>query len=316
METKPSPSYFKQKIPLRKAFFWLVFITILVSGGTYGSLHFFMRFQQKKSLDPRYRVIAIVQTGPQKEALNTVYLAELLGISTDRPTSTYHFNTKEAERRLLSSPIIKQAEVKVHDNQTLYVDYSIRQPIAWLYDIENAAIDEEGYIFPMHPFFTPKKLPEIYLGLSFQIEDNFQNSVFSRPYWKSCLKSKNLTIALNVLKMLNGSMYRDFFHLKRIDVSNAEAESYGTREIVLITEDEIIQKYHEKEVSVILPRILRLSTKGYQQELGNYLKLRPNLLKQEAKEIKIPSKEIASLRLPEKTIDFRIPHLAFIEENK
>ncbi len=215
----------------------------------------------------------------------------------------------------MRSPLISQAEVKLIKPGTLYIDYTIRQPIAFLEDYENVALDKEGYPFPFNPFFTPKNLPAVYFGLG----------PFGTPpvdperptvQWRVPLQGKYLTLALDLLAIVADPKVADLFSVKRIDVSNAFAESYGTREIVVITEDSIIRHSNGKDVQLIIPRLLRLSTKNYAQELGNYLKLREQLLEEERKISSLPENTGTVIRLKEKIIDFRIQKLAFIEEHK
>jgi cell division septal protein FtsQ len=100
-----------------------------------------------------------VQTGPQKEILTTTYLAELINIAADPPTPIAYFNPQLAEKRLLASPVIKEAKVELIEPDTIYIDYTVRQPWALLRDFENTAIDEFGYPFPISPFSPPKNLP-------------------------------------------------------------------------------------------------------------------------------------------------------------
>ncbi len=242
----------------KRAFIEIFLSTLIISGGTAFYLHYWLPLEKQRENDPRFNIVSIIQTGPQKEALKTVYLAELLSISCDRPTSIYRFNCKKAEAKLLKSPVIKEAHVTVLAPGSVYIDYTVRKPIAWLGNYHNRAIDEEGHVFPIYPFFTPKNLPEIYLSKK------------SNP--------KELALAFKILKLLPPQT----FSLKRIDVANAFAPSCGSREIVLITES----------------TYLRLSTKNYQQELGNYLSLRPEL----SSDTQI--------------IDLRIPKLAFIKTQK
>ena len=135
-------------------------LTFVVSAcGLLGYRH----WNTKRMTDEACRIIAIVQTGPEKEALKTAYLAELLNLSVDKPTQLYALNLKKAEERLLASPLIASVELKRIPPGTLYIDYTVRKPIAWLADYNNTALDAGGYLFPAAPFFTPKQLPEIYL---------------------------------------------------------------------------------------------------------------------------------------------------------
>jgi len=293
------------KIPLKRAILEIALSTLIITGGA----SLFLPWQKKQQKDPRFQIVSIVQTGPQKEALKTVYLAELLDLCSDRPTSIFHFDVKKAEEKLLLSPVIKSAHVTLLKPGTVYVDYAIRQPIATLADYVNIAIDEEGYPFPVSSFYPPKNLPEIYLGLSpFGIRPPDQ--LRPKAEWNAPLKGKYMTLSLKILSTLTAPGFRDFFNVKRIDVSNAFAESYGMREIIVITEDQITLPERE----FILPRILRLSTKNYARELGNYLTLRKELLEKEQKNLPVTTEK--ALKLPPKIIDFRIPKLAFIDEQK
>lgn len=256
-------------ISLPRALFLLTAVTLLITGG--GTL-FFRQWLASEKKRKNTLITALVQTGPQKEMLTTSYLAELLDLSADHPKRRGEFDLKWAKNQLLASSVIKAAEVRWHSAGTLFIDYTVRQPLAWLADLENGAIDEAGYIFPVRPFFTPKNLPQIYLGFTAQ-----------GLGWNTQLKSKNLQLAFDLLKILSSPCYRDLFTVKCIDVSKADAQSFGQREIVLSLLD---GQAH---------RFLRLTPKNYAQELGNYLQLRPQLLAEG------------------KVIDLRLSHLAFIK---
>ncbi len=302
----------KKNLPLTHALSWIVGSALLVNGTSYSALKYYLKNHRQNAAAANFAIRSIIQTGPQKEALKTEYLAELLSLSSDRPCNANSFNLKLAEERLLSSPLISRAEVKLIKPSTLYVDYTIRQPIAYLEDYANVACDKEGYLFPFTPFYTPKRLPAIYLGLAPFGQPPYDPDK-EKAEWNAPLKGKYFTLALGVLNIVTDPKVEDLFSVKRIDVSNAFAESYGTREIVVITEDVISSRIGGKEMQLIVPRILRLSTKNYAQELGNYLKLRQQLLDEEKRITTLPEHTGNICRLKEKIIDFRIQQLAFIE---
>lgn len=239
-----------------QALAWIVGSLLLIPGGVYKGASFL--------LHPRHKVdylCRVVQTGPQREALKTAYLAEIIQLSADKPILAQRFDPLLAQRKLRSSPVIKDALVKVINHDTVYIDYTVRQPVAWLYDFDNVALDDKGVPFPIIPFFSPKKLPEVILGVK----------TFN---WAVPLKGEKATLALTLLKM----MLEKSLNIKRLDVTAAFAPSLGLREIVVVIDENGFSKY------------LRLTPKNFAQEIGNYLELRSKLP---------PETQVIDLRIPQ-----------------
>ncbi len=239
-------------------------------------------------------ITSILQTGPQKEALPSLYLTELIGLSADKPTSVYNFSEKVALDRLRSSPVIKEGKISNNGNGSIYIDYVLRKPLAWLAEFDNCAVDEEGYVFPVSPFFKPKKLPELYLGLGpfALLPDDL-----SKPYvnWCYSIKSKPFLLALDILKKVN-QFYPSCYESLKIDVSKAFADSYGKREIVLVFKK---GENNFKEIYI------RLSSKHYEKELEKYF-----LLKQHQSE-----DESADSGKQIEIIDLRLDNLGLIRHS-
>lgn len=289
-------------LPLTHALAWIVGSMLLVNGSAYMCLKMVQR-RATSVLSEDKLIRSIVQTGPQKEALKTEYLAEVLGICADFPPSVSSFQKKKAEELLRSSPLISQAKVSLLKPNILYIDYTARQPVAFLADYENVAIDKEGYLFPFAPFFSPKNLPEIYLGLA---PFGMPNKDPDKPtaQWGTPLKGKYMELALQIL-----SIATDGFNITWIDVSHAFSKSCGKREIIVATEDVIFERAEEGKCTAF--RTLRLSTKNFAQELGNYVALRPQLLEEDRRKRALPGHD--PQKRIERIIDFRIPNLAFVE---
>jgi hypothetical protein len=285
------PTLKQKTLPLSKALLVIFLSTLFISGSATTGWLYYLYVMEEKAEDKEYIINGIVQTGPEKEALKSVYLAEILGLSIDQSTNLYRFDTVEAKNKLEQSPVVKTALVEIQPPNTVYIDYTVRNPIAYLYDFENTAIDAEGFILPISPFFTPKNLPYIYLG---DVES---------LSWGAELENEGMKLSLHLLEICSKEEYRNAFDVERIDVSNAFSSSYGQRQIVIILADRLTESQNGKR------RILRLSSRNYLNELNNYLVLRAYLIENE----EFHSKEGGRDQATPMIVDLRIPRLAFLK---
>lgn len=279
-----------RNLTFQSALGWIIGSALLVNGSAYLILKRLTKSEDKTPLK------VLVQTGPQREALQTAYLAQLMGLSADRPTSSGKFDSSKAAASLCSCPVVKEAKVRLLRPGVLYVDYTVRQPIALLADYENTALDMEGRAFPLSPFYPPKNLPEIYLGLKGELD------------WNMTVKGKSFDLACALMRVLESSEIPELFFVRRIDVSHAEEKSLGKREIVLVAEEVIVTK----EGRWIFPRYIRLSPKDYAQALGNYLKFRTKLLEAERQALPPVRTGQTLMYCPYKVIDLRLDKMGFV----
>lgn len=287
-----------RKIPLNTALS-LILLSVLVLSGSVGlAILYFQHVKENHASNDAFNIVAIIQTTSHHEALNTAYLAELLDLSTDKPTNLYRFNSKEAQRKLLASPLITHVEIKKVRPGTIYIDYEMRRPIAFLSDYSNTAIDSKGVPFPFSPFFTPKSLPEIYLGMGRHNPEGGEEA----------LDPAQMKLALDCLQYLSKHCCPENAVIKKIDVSQAFAPSYGLRQIVVTMEDVMTLKSNGKNVLYTFPRILRLPAEDYKQALANYGILRKRLLQE-----KPPASKDAVVRVAPLFIDLRLPSLAYMQ---
>ncbi len=285
--------------------------TLLLSLGGYT---IWQRLQMHRLSDEKNKIVAIVQTGPEREALQTAFLAQMLHLSADRTTSLFAVDVGLAERAILTCPLVSEVKIKRVPPGTLFIDYTIRKPVARLADYQNCGLDKEGFFFPLAPFYSPKNLPEIYLGLPpFDISDPLHGR--TRGAWQIQPQDKYLLLALDILRMLRDAPWREGMRLKRIDVSNAFAPSAGQREIVLLTEDELVLRETEIETVFLFPRILRLPSKNYAQQLSNFLTLRRTMLDDYRRQIKQSQFAASPVQFAPRIVDLRIPKLAFVQNN-
>ncbi len=283
-------------LPVWQSIFWIVGSALFFSGASHKLIQFYLVKKSKKEIPIIQEVSYIVQTSFQKEALHSDYLAELLELSKDKPTLFKQFNEKEAKKKLLDSPVFQDAIIKKISPDIVYIDYSIRKPVGWALDFLNTVVDKDGYLFPMVPFFSPKKLPEIYLG-----QDGVQDSCLgAEPSFKHPLKGKYMDLALRVLEFFNGCE-KDFFTVQRVDVSLAFFPTLGKKGVVVVLENEL-RDPQSKSI-----HFLKLSRLHFSKEIANYLKLRPHLLEVEKERV------LMGDILKERVIDLRLSQLAFVD---
>jgi hypothetical protein len=277
------------ELPLLHSVFWIVASTFIISGVSHKLLHMYFGEKRIKEQPTLHPLSYIVQTGLQKEALHSDYLSELLGLSKDVPTLFTQFDEGTAEKKLLTSPLFSGVKVKKIPPNMVYVDYTVRKPIGWAADFVNTVVDKDGYLFPMTPFFSPKKLPEIYLSV-----EGIQGASFESP-----IQGKLFELALQVLNLFDGCE-KEAFRVKRVDVSQSFFPTLGKRGIVVILENDLGE-------DLTSTHFLRLSTQHFSQEITNYQTLRSRLLETEKE------KALLGERIKEKIIDLRLSQLAFVD---
>jgi hypothetical protein len=248
----------KEQLSLRSALLYIVLSVTLISGSTVTLRWWQSRTLERRSRDGRYTIQSIVQTGPERLALSTTYFAELLGLSIDRPVNLYAVELTKMVERLEESPVILSAKMGRLGKETLSIDYAVREPVALVADWTNCAVDWTSRLFPLSPFYTPKRLPELYIG------QPLQEGV--QP-WESCDERPSLTLGLEVLKKLQSSPFSKL-RVERIDTSKAFSASWGRREMVM------------RVIEGGDCHLLRLRVEEYEKALYNYLILREELARQ------------------------------------
>lgn len=263
-----------KKLQLRQAVLLIVLSVCLISVPAWSVWLIYRKFFDIRATDPKYNIVAIVQTGPEREGLKTNYLAELLDLSVDRPKNIYQINLKEEQEKLKSFPIIQNAILKRIPPATLYIDYTVRQPISYISDLTNTAIDMEGVLFPFNPFFSPKRLPEIHLGLP------------QRLSWGDRVEDERLKIAFDILNLFETHLKNKNLGIVRIDVADAIVESLGKKQIVVVLNDD------GKQI------LLRMPCEDYERKFNAFQQVYAKNLKK---------KSFSKI-----VIDLRLPDLAFI----
>ena len=216
--------------------------TLLLFGG--GFSLFFAYYKQAQSLNPSYALTTLGYTNTGKEHVTKDFYEEVLDLSLEQPVNLMQFSLSEAKERLLAYPFIEEVSLEKLPPDTLLVECVMRKPILELVDYDQVALDKEGYLFPIHYFYTPKKLPKVYLGLG-SIPLRFDTPVR--------LDTSEMNIVLTLLERVA--------HIKMIDLSLLHAESLGKQEIVLTLSQE---------------RYIRLPVHDWEQALSHLEKIPPS----------------------------------------
>lgn len=212
------------KLNSKRSFFWVFFSLFLVSGSAALGLLIYKHKKQQNQNSDKYTIVALVQSCTQREHLKNVYLAELLGLSIDQPTNLYNFSISKAYKKLSECHLIKEAVIKKISPGTVFVKYSMREPVAYIGDFTNTAIDNEGYLFPFKPFFSPKTLPTITLG------QKVYDEVRSEKLWGYRIFNKKLNLAHTLVAQLQKNQG---VFVEQVDLSRMHEESCGKREIIV-----------------------------------------------------------------------------------
>lgn len=246
----------ERKIPLKKAVFYVLLSVFVIWGSLIVTWLIHQAVIKSRQNDPRYNIVALAQSCPQALHLETWQLIELLELSRDMPQNLYAFDPAAANSKLMACPVIKKAVCRRQPPCVVHVDYVVREPCALIADFSNVAVDREKFCFPLKPFFTPKRLPKIYLGLT-------------ELSYNRALDSKEAELAFKLLDYLEANFSCP---ITSIDVRNAYAKSAGSQEIVVVLDT----------------KHLRLSPRDYEAALMRYKALEATIGNAKIIDLRIP----------------------------
>lgn len=238
-----------------------------------------------------YPIKVIVQTTTAKEKLKTELFAQLLELNKGTEIDLNQFDLEKGKEKILGFPLIKNVSIKKIYPESLQIAYDLKTPLFFLADFENVAMDDEGSLFPIEPYLSPKKLPIIQLGISFN-------------GWDKKVEDRRFTLVKELMFLLNTQTELE---VKKIDVSNAYSSQYGKREILLRVEEKLFNGHH----IFYFPFLLRLNPNHFEKQLSNFLELQKKMLKDYEKQLESLTE---SKRFEERVIDLRIEDLALIEK--
>jgi len=212
------------KMSVFRSICWILASVVIVSGSSAVGLLFYQHSKKQKQEDEKYSIVALVQASAEREQLKNVYIAELLDLSIDKAQNLYKFSIVEAQKKLEKCSLFKQVNLKKISPGTVFVNYVIRQPVAFIGDFTNTAIDREGVLIPFKPFFSPKKLPTIIFG-----KDSY-SEMDTGQLWGNRISTEKTSLAYSLIKQFRE---KDEYSVSSIDLSRIDSESFGKREIIV-----------------------------------------------------------------------------------
>jgi hypothetical protein len=158
------------------------------------------------------------------------------------------------ENKLKEFPIFDKIQAHILSTGELEIAYDLKKPQFLLADFTNLAIDPKGSIFPLRPFFPPKKIPQVYLGI--QSID-----------WKSI---NNIKKALQIQKILD-EILDDEIDIEMIDLSNQDHKVSSLKQIVVTLSYKGIKHYLRLSPDHLEKALLRYLTLYKENDLNEFL---------------------------------------------
>lgn len=144
-----------------RSFWKKLLLSILIVNSLAGSGLYIYYISLKRRLS-EWNIRQILERG--KGELPPGFLAEALGLSQDEPVPWDRFDTNKAEKKLESFSFFKKVRVRKIEPDAVLIDYVLRIPVAKVADFINYAVDQEGVIFPLEPYYSAKRVPSIRFG--------------------------------------------------------------------------------------------------------------------------------------------------------
>jgi cell division septal protein FtsQ len=267
-------------LPLARALLYLSTLTCCITGSA--ALYFFgpHLLQRWYAAHPSYSLTHIRQQSHGIYKLPAEVLVEILELNFDHPLNLYAFDLEQAAQKLTNVPVFKQITLTKEASHTLSIDYTLRTPMALVIDYSNTAIDTEGVLMPLQPYYPSIQLPCCLLGMP-DDASNMSSYPWNHqlPQATTVLLQELLSSLKTVTEVAPSGWCLD---LRQVD-------SFAIGEIALFL----------KATATTPSRLLRLTPGAYQKQLNRYGILREKLmeLEQRPQKTSLMKSTIVDLRL-------------------
>jgi hypothetical protein len=214
----------------------VMMVSLCFWGAFFGALWWHSRQQHRRQSDERFVLKRLASRSMTQDRLPLSVLSELLDVQADEPLSVFAIQPDEAKRRLLACPSMAQANVWRLLPGTIGVEYALRLPVASLAGLKNVAIDWDGKMFFLFPFYAQKNLPVLVVPmLPVKTLNEAQKALY---------QSKEAPIALRLLERVQQAAAPRHLIVESIDVSRFREHSVFRREAVLVLSSLLAKEKH------------------------------------------------------------------------
>jgi|GEM_PF-3320736 len=147
----------------------VIFVSAFCTCGLFFGCFFLMQWSAK--LQRASGIEKIVLHTQESELLSPQLFAYYLGLSANTLTPLVDFDLSPAKSELLQKLPLKSIRLKKRKPDQLWIAYELKRPLAILGNASNTLIDTEGSLMPYKPFYSPKKIPTIYLQQERQMQE-------------------------------------------------------------------------------------------------------------------------------------------------
>lgn len=191
------------------------------------------------------KLTTLIQKTPTRQTLSPRFFSNYLRLNPyGKNLAINRLDIDKINKKLKAFPIFKSIDAEMTKEGALQINYFLRNPEYQLKDYTNCGIDDEGFLMPLTPFYTPKKLTQVFLGL-----DKLD---FSKAYQVSLANEVIHFFRLNQLDQLTVTM---------IDLSKMKAVIKSHQEVIVTIE--FLDKKH----------YLRLHPQNINKGLTRYVSL-------------------------------------------
>lgn len=202
-----------------------------------------------KKEDKVFLLRTIIQKTTTINPLSPRFFSDYLGLSPSGKALNLHkLDESKIQKKLQEFPIFKTIQAQLSEQGELLVSYELRKPIFILSDYGNLGLDAEGYILPLKPYYSPKILPQVYLGI-----EHFQ--------WNH---KHPISHALEVLSFFQ-KQHNDAFSIQTIDLSRLSHKIPAHREVIVtmvFLNKKHYLRLHPDRIEMALKRYIHLFTEA------------------------------------------------------